>query len=171
MATIIIVGIAVGLYLLGRFVLGTGANPPTISPGSNSDQETCNQHCSQLRNRRQEKCNREEDEKTARARADALRGQLWAAVGTAGGLIAAAATAAAIPLVGQGIAAGLLAAAAVFLAIAAVLAGELGAAEADLAEKAAAAQAARAAEAEAVRLFGEKCPPEEIEKCLRTMTC
>jgi len=182
MGTLITVGVVVGLYALGRWgwVLGAAGNPPTATVGTNSSQENCSLYCSQLRNRRQERCNREKDELAARSRADALRSQLWSALGTAAALVGSAIAAANTPRFlyyivgwsgGRSIVAALSAAAAVFFALVTVLAGQLGAAEADLAAKARATQAARDAEAEALRLLGENCPTQEIDTCLRTLTC
>jgi hypothetical protein len=158
-------GLAAGLYILGR-VLGAGGNPPTGSAGTNSTEVECDAACNQWDARRQERCNLEKDEVTARSRADALRISMLATLATATSLAAAAAAAATIPFFGTAIAAALAASAAVFFAIAAVTAGQLGAAEIDLAAKAGAAQGARNAEADARAIMAQKCPPDRADACL-----
>jgi hypothetical protein len=161
------IGVVVVLYVIGR-VVGAASNPPTVTVGSNDSETTeCRDLCNQWDARRQERCNAEKDEVTAKARADALRSQFLAYIAAGVALAGAAVAAASIPFFGTAIAAGLAAAAAVFFALATFTAGQLGAAEIDLAQKAKAAQDARAAEAAARALLVQKCTnSQEVTTCL-----
>jgi len=161
------IGIVVGLYIIGRLI-GASGNPPTVTVGQNDEETTqCTELCNQYDARRSQRCNAEKDEATAKARADALRGQFLAFLAAAVSLVVAAGAAAVIPLVGTAVAAALAAAAAVFFALAAVTAGQMAAADIDLANKAKAAQDARAAEAAARALLVQKCAsPDAVDKCL-----
>ena len=165
------IGIGIGVLLIIVYVIGqavgTRGSIPTITPGENTtDLESCWAACQQWSLRRVERCNAERDEASAQARVSSFRASFLAVVAALTAAIIAAAQVAAIPIIGPAAAAALLAVAAALVASAAYLLGVLQAAINDLAIKAAAAQGARTAETRAYELMLQKCPPEEVAKCL-----
>jgi hypothetical protein len=153
---IVIAGAFVGGLIVG-VIVGGAQSPATITPMPNDTQTAdCAALCNQWDGHRQEVCNAEADETSARNRATTLAIALAAAailaVAASAAVVAALAgvitALAAIPL-------GIVAAAA--WAVVGYLTGQLLAANSDLAVKAGAASAARNALAEARRLLVERC--------------
>ncbi len=180
----IIVGTFVVVFIAG-VVISNRSRPRTRAEGTVQRSEDCAEACTAWDNARQELCNAKSDEETVRARADAKRGELLAALalaatlaGTAAGLAAAASATAAtifgIPAsaVLWTLAAAAAAVAAIAVLAATFLAGELVALENDFAAKSDLRSSWESVVSESRAAVNSLCSQEEANECLsRTAPC
>lgn len=178
---VVVVAVFGGLFVAG--ILVTNANSPrTRAPAGEQRSEDCAEACTAWDNARQELCNAKSDEEQARARADAKRTELLAAIAfaaTLAGMAVAAAVgagaASAFPWVAAALWVIAAAAAVVALAAAAVatfLAGELAALESDFSAKANVRTTWENAVTDARAAVNNLCSQEEANECLsRTAPC
>lgn len=186
-----IVTVALGLLVIAVFVhfvgrgKGSGDSPPTRFPPEWEQPSNCQEAAVAWDNARQLQCAAIADEAAARARAEAIRGQLHAAIAAGISLAAAAAGAAAaaaaatatifgIPagIVLWGVAAALGAASLGAFAAADFLGGMLAAAETDVAVKAAARREWDSMVAAGRAAINEACSQDQANNILgRTAPC
>lgn len=156
-----IVALIVIVFLAGVALYSATA---TVTVGSNNDSGECTDLCNQWDARRQERCNAEAEEQSARANVSSLEWEfglalLAAAAFTAAGIAALAGVFTAVTAVGFFIAAGIAAAAADFLL------GMLLSANNDVTAKRDVASRARQAELEARGLLTGSCSPDAAASC------
>jgi Flp pilus assembly protein TadB len=144
---LIVIGLVVGLFLLGRVLVQNEA-APSITVGSNDPEADCKKACDQFQARRRERCQADRDSASAKDIADATRADFWGAMGALGAALGVLAAFFAVPvlvfLVPAAIAAVAVAAAAVTY-----MSGRLTAANEDWARKARLARDAFTAELQA----------------------